>query len=241
MKKLLQSAPLLVLAVVAILMLLSLAYQGYRFSQDVVSAQTATEAAPIKKPVLPARGQSSNTNLSQLNLFGDSNAKEQEIVAAPTQDLPKTNLRITLRGVTAATKEDRGMALIEGPDKKTERYHVSDTLPGNAKLHAVMADRVVIARGGVFESLYFPEDADSGNIEFYAPEPDPDGYQEQAYEEPQYEEPTYPEPQYQDNSSDGGEQATEPEPQSPVGSISEDRKEEIRKKLEELRQRMKVN
>ncbi|MCP5206735.1 MAG: hypothetical protein H7A01_05995 [Hahellaceae bacterium] len=241
MKRLLQSAPLLVLAIAAILMLLSLAYQGYRFSQDVVSAQTAAEAAPIKKTVQPARGQSNNTNLSQLNLFGDSNAKEQETVAAPTQDLPKTNLRITLRGVTAATKEDRGMALIEGPDKKTERYHVSDTLPGNAKLHAVMADRVVIARGGVFESLYFPEDTGSGNIEFYTPEPDPDSYQEQAYEEPQYEEPTYPEPQYQDNTNDSSEQATEPEPQSPVGSISEDRKEEIRKKLEELRQRMKVN
>lgn len=222
-------------------MLLSLAYQGYRFSQDVSTAMSTTKLTEIEKTVPPPRNQSSITNLSQFHLFGDTNAKDANVVAEPAQELPKTNLRITLRGVTSATNEDRGTALIEGPDKKTERYRVSDTLPGSAKLHAVFADRVVIVRGGVFESLYFPEDADSGNIEFYAPEPDSDSHQEQAYEEPQYEEPIYPEPQYEDNTGSSDEQPAEAGATSPTGSISEDRKEEIRKKLEELRQRMKVN
>jgi general secretion pathway protein C len=161
-------------------------------------------------------------------------------------------LRITLRGVSAGTDDQLGSALIESQDKKTERYNVGDNLPGNAKLHAVMPDRVVIIRGGAFENLYFPEETEggSGSIGFYNPEPD--SYQDSAYEEPQYEEPQIEEPQmqemqapeveYQDSSQpfqqEAGNEGGDSTP--PVSSISEERKEEIRRKLDELRQRMKT-
>lgn len=216
-------------------MLASLGYQGYEFSRALKSSvQDETQISAQSIPHVST--QKSNVNFNQINLFGSTEVAATAQTAAPTEELPTTNLRIILRGVSANTDDQQGTALIEGPDKKTERYRVSDTLPGNAKLHAVMSDRIVIARGGVYENLYFPVESDSGNIEFYRPEPDADSYQEQAYEEPQYEEPSYDPPQ--DN---GNESQPNIEPSASIGSISEERKEEIRRKLDELRQRMKTN
>lgn len=91
-------------------------------------------------------------------MFGNYNSvavQEPDI-----QELPKTNLRLTLTGVSATDDQKNATALIEGPDRTTENYRVGATLPGSAELHSVHKDRVILSRSGKLETLFFT-DSDS--------------------------------------------------------------------------------
>lgn len=97
-------------------------------------------------------------DVSRFNLFGSTNQTPEPAVETP-KDLPETRLRLTLTGILAGRQEDFTGALIEGPDRQTHYYKVGDELPGNATLHKVFPERVVVQRSGRLENLYFPESA----------------------------------------------------------------------------------
>lgn len=156
--------------------------------------------------------------LSDLELFGSATDTPQA-EDTNTENLPETNLRLILRGVLAADGDFPGSALIEDDKGKTEAFLVGDELPGNAKLHTVFANRVVIERAGKLENLYFPETEDRSGLDFA------------STENPVYEASVQPAVQVQRTRA------------QTIGSSAnqQQRREEIRQRLEQLRQRLQNN
>lgn len=196
-------------------MLGTTAWQGYSVWQKESQPAVSTNQNAIA-------ADSSNTpkvptvNLASLALFGDASGVKTPAVAN-TENLPETNLRLYLRGVMAADGEFPGSALIEDEKRNTEAYLVGDELPGNATLRSVHPNRIIIERGGKLENLFFPE------------EDDPSGMTVAANDTPEPARRTAsPEPS--------------PSPRAASPSNGEQqRREEIRRRLEQLRERLRNN
>ncbi|SDX41804.1 type II secretion system protein N [Marinobacter mobilis] len=207
--------PLLLAALLTVVMLATLGWQGYSQWQNDTSApgdqlaltDTATSAQPRPEQQIKA---------SDVALFGIASIDATN-EPLDTENLPETNLRLVLRGVLAADGEFPGSALIEDARAITDVYLVGDELPGNAVLRSVHANRVIINRSGKFENLYFPELTESEGMEFAAND---------------QEEPVDPEPVAEQQTAI---------PQLTTPEASEQRREEIRQRLEELRERLRSN
>ncbi|MBL4827528.1 MAG: hypothetical protein JKY66_07420 [Spongiibacteraceae bacterium] len=93
--------------------------------------------------------------ITSRHLFGQLTAvNEQQL---DRLNLPHTQLQLILRGAFTSSDPTRASAIIEIPDKKTLSFKIKSTVYGNALLHAVYRDRVVLSRSGQLETLYFPE------------------------------------------------------------------------------------
>lgn len=92
----------------------------------------------------------------QAHLFGRS-AGGPPTLASNNRQLPETSLQLTLRGAFAGTSPDQGSALIETADGRTRSYRVGTHLDSSIVLQEVYSDYVVLERSGQLESLYFPE------------------------------------------------------------------------------------
>ncbi len=97
------------------------------------------------------------SSLADLHLFGE--AKEQEPAPDTALTAPETQLKLTLSGVLSANDKLTARAIIAGPDGEQKPYAVGDTLPGNATLHQILVDRVILKSGGRYETLRLPEDS----------------------------------------------------------------------------------
>lgn len=208
--------PLIAALVLALAMLASLGWQGWQFYQAEQSRvhEAARTAVTTQQPTTQ---QLTSVDLPAINLFGEPGAQAQPEPQS-TENLPETNLRLFLRGVMAGDENSIASALIEGSDSRTEAYVIGDELPGNAKLRSVYANRVIIERSGKLENLYFPETSNNSGIDVTGGDNEPDISQ-----------PT-PAP--------SNARATRP---APSPSASGDRREEIRRRLEELRERLRQN
>lgn len=212
-----QKTPLLLALAVAFAMVGLTAWQGYQFWQAEAQPTRLESSTDNAIPTIPST-QVPQVNLASLSMFGSA-AAAGETADTNTENLPETNLRLSLRGVLAAEGEFPGSALIEDDKGKTEAYLVGNELPGNAKLRTVFPNRVIIERTGKLENLYFPEaDEYAGVLMADTNEPDPEPV---SASEPQPEAaPTTT------RSPSAGEQQ---------------RREEIRQRLEQLRQRLQNN
>lgn len=202
--------PLLLALAAAIAMVALTLWQGYRFwDREFTGSGTAMQQAAT---MATATGAASvpGVDFDSLALFGTATASG-EAADISTENLPETNLRLTLRGVLAADGEFPGSALVEDESRNTEAYLVGDTLPGNARLRTVLANRVIIERAGKLENLYFPENEDrTGFYVGLAQEPEPSS-------DPIVNSQTQP---------------------AANATADQQRREEIRERLEQLRQRL---
>ena len=212
--------PLLLAIVATLAMVAAFAWQGYRFWQDENAStrvpSVTTSRAENADPTTPT------IDLASVPLFGDaSNLKE-----APEpniDDLPETNLQLVLRGVMSASGDFPGSALVEDSERNTEAYIVGDELPGNATLRTVRPDRIVIERSGRLENLYFPEEEVRSDLAYAVNDNQPDP---QSNREPEYVE----------------QEARPASFSGPGNNTSSDaRREEIRQRLEQLRNRLRNN
>ncbi len=197
------------------------AWQGYAFWQGESVAGGGSQSSG--QIVVQETRKVPEVSLSSLPLFGEERIGEQAPVEEDIDNLPETNLRLTLRGVMAASGDFPGSALVEDDKRQTEAYLVGEELPGRARLKAVRPDRIIIDRGGKLENLYFPEEDDQEGLSVAA------NQQEQSAADDQ---PTYAEP--------GAQSASYPGPEANSAS-SDERREEIRKRLEQLRNRLRNN
>lgn len=208
--------PLLLALAAALAMVALTGWQGYRFWQSETSqaapVATAANGPESSGPEVPA------VDLANLSLFGTRTSGDGPAVT-DTENLPETNLRLSLRGVLAADGDFPGSALIEDDKNDTEAYLVGDELPGNARLRTVFADRVVIERAGKLENLYFPENEDRTRFEVAS------SNQPEPAMETQPVRQAAPRPAANNSSSASDQQ----------------RREEIRQRLEQLRQRLQNN
>lgn len=215
-----QRLPLLLTIVAGAAMVGVTAWQIYSFYQSQGQQVATAEAQQLEREGQDL-SRAPDVDLTTLTLFGTAT---QDGAAGPveTENLPETNLRLFLRGVMAAEGDKPGSALIEDQKGNTEAYPVGEQLPGNAKLRSVHPNRVVIERGGKLENLFFPEEKNRSGMTVAANgEPEPAPQRSAA-----------PTSQPQSNN----------QTQSPSSAAdNEQRREEIRRRLEQLRERLRNN
>lgn len=100
-----------------------------------------------------AQGEIDVETLIQHHLFGE--ASKQVVKVDKPIKAPETKLRLELRGVVASG-DTFGAAIIADDAKAESYYRVGDRLPGNVLLHEVYADKVILDRGGKYETLSLP-------------------------------------------------------------------------------------
>ncbi len=108
--------------------------------------------AAIQRP----RQQIDEQQIAAWHVFGVAG---QEPVEKPViADAPDTNLKLTLRGVFASDDPAEARAIVGDPRGQEEHYSVGDTLPGNASLKEIYADRIILERNGRYETLRLPRE-----------------------------------------------------------------------------------
>lgn len=155
MSSIVRRFPLLAAILAGVAMITTTAWQAYLFWQEAGQPArfAGTRAPAAAEPDTRAVPQ---PDWQRVPLFGNETKDAEETVAS-TENLPATNLRLYLRGVLAAEGDFPGSALVEDDKGRTEVYLIGDELPGNARLHAVFPTRVVLERSGKLENLYFPD------------------------------------------------------------------------------------
>jgi general secretion pathway protein C len=111
----------------------------------------------------------SSASISQWHLFGSAGAGFDPRLLA--NEAPETALRLTLRGTLSEHAADGGIAIIADEHGVERGYRVGDALPGDARLEAIYAGRVLLSRGGVNESLSLPRGDPGGRARSTAAAP----------------------------------------------------------------------
>src|SRR5580698_9601394 len=102
----------------------------------------------------PARSETVDVAaITSAHLFGEAPVEARHQDAATAQ---QTSLPLVLVGIIAADNPENGLAILGENAAGAKVYAVGDNVPGGAKLHQVLADKVIIDRNGVLESLMLP-------------------------------------------------------------------------------------
>lgn len=91
------------------------------------------------------------------HLFGTASQTAAPVVQE-TENAPDTRLNLKLRAAVAASDDEVAHAIIADGSGNEKVYFVSSSVPGGASLHRVLADRVILNRGGVLETLRLPRE-----------------------------------------------------------------------------------
>lgn len=97
------------------------------------------------------------TTIVNAHLFGTA-SESAEPVVVETENAPDTRLNLKLRAAVAATSNEVAHAIIADGSGNEKVYFVKSSIPGGATLHRVHADRVILNRGGVLETLRLPRE-----------------------------------------------------------------------------------
>ncbi|OZB12767.1 MAG: general secretion pathway protein GspC [Marinobacter sp. 34-60-7] len=141
---------------------------------------------------VPAAGGISGTNgnlapVSSYELFGRS-AQQAGVADVIRRSAPETGLRLSLEGVLVGQRPEDSGAIVSESNGEAAYYRVGDGLPGNAILAEVEPGRVLLRRGGRYESLTFDEEAGLGGTDMVAEAPSdtaesPDAFLAEAREQ----------------------------------------------------------
>ncbi|NOX75133.1 MAG: type II secretion system protein GspC [Gammaproteobacteria bacterium] len=96
--------------------------------------------------------------ISQWHLFGKVQKVVPKPVAAMTE-APDTRLNLKLSGVLVSGDPRTARATIGDGKGKEDAYGVGESLPGNAVLREIYADRVILEYRGRLETLRLPKEA----------------------------------------------------------------------------------
>lgn len=140
-----------------------IAYAAATMSWQLVSSftqqeQTVTMSRSAAKP----QTRTSLSTVPKLHVFGEAD-KEPIAIDQPI-DAPETRLRLELTGLFASSDPKLSLAIISEKNGKDESYRIGDSVPGNATLHEVYADRVILKRLGNLETLRLKEPAEKIEI-----------------------------------------------------------------------------
>lgn len=122
-------------------------------------ADDLTALPPVApKANLPAETVSvSLDKVAALHLLGRSDEPPPVEEAKPIV-APETRLNLTLRGLVALDSQEGARAIISQGSGDEQPYGVGASVPGGATLHEIHADRVILERGGRFETLTLPKE-----------------------------------------------------------------------------------
>lgn len=200
-------------------MISATAWQAHGFWQSQTVTETGASGS-VSQGNGHADRQVPDLALASVHLFGDE--EQAEAPETDIDDLPETNLKLVLRGVMSASGDFPGSALVEDNKGQTEAFIVGDELPGNATLRTVRPDRIIIERAGARETLSFPDNEDRTGVNLAATDSNPRRAGSQT-----------------GNAQQQARPARFPGPATNQGS--DERREEVRQRLEQLRNRLRNN
>lgn len=155
--------PVLVLLLLTALLAQSLA----RLTWDLLPASPAPAALAVAagQPAMHTdrTQQAEIARLSQWHLFGMV-PKAQPKPTATVTEAPDTRLNLKLRGVVASSEPTAARAIIADGKGKEESYAIDESLPGNAVLREIYADRVILEYRGRLEALRLPKESAAGAL-----------------------------------------------------------------------------
>jgi general secretion pathway protein C len=146
--------------IINIFLIVWLAWQLARLSWLLIpGAGQVDQPAAMAPPAMvqPARARFDERQLASWHLFGEV-SREQPVKKATPVDAPETRLKLTLSGVLASDDPESARAIVGDPRGKEESYAVGDPLPGGATLSEIFPDRIILERGGRFETLRLPKE-----------------------------------------------------------------------------------
>jgi general secretion pathway protein C len=116
----------------------------------VVTAQTSQQDELVRQ-------------LPNWHLFGMVAPEAVPVKQVVPVDAPDTRLKLQLHGTFSSADPALARAIIADERGNEEMYAVGDMLPGNAELSEIQPDRVILLRGGRYETLRLPrEDTTAG-------------------------------------------------------------------------------
>ena len=142
---------------------------GVQAAVIVTHLAGAGRAPALQEPQLPAPQHALDVaQLANAHLFGEPPPPP------PSDDAnaPQTNMPLVLTGIIAGHTPQEGLAILGPSASSTRVYAVGQHVPGNASVHAVYADRVLLDRGGSIEALTLPQQAGRGGAPIH-PGPSP--------------------------------------------------------------------
>ncbi|MCO6414385.1 MAG: type II secretion system protein GspC [Thiogranum sp.] len=142
-------------------MVILLAWQLARLSWLLVpEPEPEPDSQPIPVIATPVTQQVATIDEREIagwHLFGLVQEKQPVETVRPV-DAPETRLKLTLHGVLASDEDRGARAIVGDPRGKEESYAVGDPLPGGARLSEIHPDRIILERGGRFETLRLPRE-----------------------------------------------------------------------------------
>src|SRR5690554_5203175 len=109
----------------------------------------AAAPAHLNQPAETASARGGFAELASLSVFGTATAKG----GSRTVNAPETSLSWSLKGVLSNPDPSRSAAILSPQGQAEKLYRVGASLPGDVTLQEVLADRVILNRGGRLETL----------------------------------------------------------------------------------------
>ena len=149
-------------AMVNVILVCLLAFFAAKLTWQLWPLDVTSSAPPPNRGPSQAQAGANPVQLASAvanyHLFGDP-AKPKTESKPSTEDAPDTPLNLSLKGVLAYDPQEGAMAIISQGSGDEKVYRVGDDVPGNAKLAEVYPDRVILERGGRYETLRLPENS----------------------------------------------------------------------------------
>ncbi len=140
---------------------LALGVQAAFIVTDLAGSTKVPGAARAGAPQMPLRSRSVNVAaITNARLFGFDPPKQD---SDPEHARP-SSIPLVLTGIIAASDPRNGLAILGPSPAAAKVYAVGDNVPGGAKLHSVMNDRVMLDRNGSLEYLLLPRKVQEGGL-----------------------------------------------------------------------------
>jgi len=114
------------------------------------SAPVSESAIKFPTPAAITQPIDSLKTLLDANLFG---VERSESPSSPPLHAPPTKLNLKLSGVVMSESPNLARAIISSQNGRDHSYQLNDTVPGNARITQIYADRVILEHNGTWESL----------------------------------------------------------------------------------------
>lgn len=114
---------------------------------SILPAADAPSTMNFTAETAPVRG--GFAELASLSVFGTAAAK----TGSRALNAPETSLSWSLKGVLSDPDPSRSAAILLPQGQSEKLYRVGASLPGDVTLQEVLADRVILNRGGRLETL----------------------------------------------------------------------------------------
>jgi len=149
---------------ITLLLIIACTYTLSQISWALISDE-ASKAAPTSRNNSVSNTKKSALNnyqhIADANLFGEYQINPSSTVK---KDAPETRLNLVLKGVLAAQPMKLASAIIAmGKNGKEDIYGIGDKV-SSATVKEIYADRVILLRSGILETLRMPKDSNSSFI-----------------------------------------------------------------------------